>query len=156
MLSHQGKSSGADSPESLEDARSSRRMVRRAGSVALGAMLAALAVASVAQAAMSPIMSSGQGLSAGNAKSSDERSYGIYAVDGSADHTWCPALAQNYVGYTSQPRSGDNRTAISTDCGPGYKVWYPNGSEGVLFRGAAFNPNQSTFDTFSFARFNFR
>lgn len=93
-----------------------------------------------------------QGLSAGNAKSSSTGHTGITSVYGDANHTWCPAVAQGYGGYTSTPFSGGHFTAYSS-CGPHFQLWGPNGTSGIWFRGAVFNPNGATFDTFTYAEY---
>ena len=113
------------------------------------AICALMAVVPPAQAAVDRFMQE-QRLGAGHAYASYSRHTGISRVEGAADHTWCPSLAQNYEGYTSQPRGGDNRTAIGP-CGPGYRSWQPNGTESTLFRGAAYNPNSTTTDYFGYA-----
>jgi hypothetical protein len=74
---------------------------------------------------------------------------------GQSDHTWCPALASGYAGYTSTPFTSPHWTAYQSYlCGPRYQEWWPNGTAGVYFRGAAYNPNGSTFDTFDWAAYD--
>ena len=105
-----------------------------------------------ASAGVDQFMNAGQGLSAGNAKSSSSAHSGVTIVRGSADHTFCPAVAQGYAGYTSTPFSGGNFTAYqSYTCGPRYREWRPNGTSNYYFRGAVYNPNGQTFDVFDYA-----
>ncbi|HEX6023056.1 MAG TPA: hypothetical protein VFZ00_13735 [Solirubrobacter sp.] len=93
---------------------------------------------------------SNQGLSAGNAYASTSAHTGVWALEGDADHTHCPAVATGYAGYTSSPFSGGNSTSFGA-CGPHYQAWYPSGLGSVYRHGAEYNPNQSTFDSFVFA-----
>ncbi len=100
-------------------------------------------------------MGNGQGLSAGNAKSSSTGHTNLWYVQGQANHTWCPSVAQGYSGYTSTPNSGGNFTAHAPTCGPHHQIWYPNGTSNIWFRGAAWNRNQSTFDVFTYAEYDY-
>ena len=111
--------------------------------VALSALALMGASASVASAASEEYMHNA-GLSPGNAFASNSAHSGVTHVGGVGDHTSCPALAQGYTGYVSNPRSGGHNTAY-TDCGIATS-WYPAGTAGIYFHGAAFNPNQATYD----------
>ncbi|HEX8105798.1 MAG TPA: hypothetical protein VF533_24495 [Solirubrobacteraceae bacterium] len=103
---------------------------------------------------MEQFMNDGQGLSAGNAKASGTAHTGVDVVFGSANHTWCPALAAGYGGYTSTPFSGGHFTPYDPNrCGAYYQEWYPNTSSGEYFHGAAYTPNAVTFDVFNWARY---
>lgn len=95
-----------------------------------------------------------QGLSAGNAYASDSSHTGVQNVNGRADHTHCPTVAQGYGGYTSTPFSNGNFTANSPVCGPGYQSWYPNATSNYYFHGAEYNPNSSTRDYFAHAYYS--
>lgn len=111
----------------------------------------ALGTTAAPASAGSAVIMGAQGLSAGNAKSSSTGRTGILLVDGDANHTFCPSLAKGYSGYTSTPFSGGHFTAHSPSCGPHYQQWAPNGTSDIWFRGAVWNPNDSTFDTFTHA-----
>lgn len=105
-----------------------------------------------ASAGTGTFINNGQGVSAGNAKSAAHVHKGLLVVWGDSNHTWCPAVAQGYQGYTSTPFTGGHSTAYQPAfCGPHEQSWYPNATENISLRGAAYNPNVSTFDTFEFA-----
>lgn len=129
----------------------------RPSSVTTGLVVAVLAISALPHAASAGVeqfMNDGQGLSAGNAKASGSAHSGVDVVFGSADHTFCPAVAQGYGGYTSSPFTGGNFTAYqSWACGPRNQYWYPNGTANYYFHGAVYNPNSYTFDTFYWARY---
>ena len=115
-------------------------------------MLAAWALLSGSAWAASQVFMDEQGLSAGNAKASSSFHTRVYEIEGNANHTHCPAVAQGYGGYTSTPFSGGNFTAY-LNCGPHYQFWLPHGTANTNFHGAEYNPNISTFDFFDYARY---
>lgn len=114
------------------------------------AALTAGAAPAAALAGAETFMSS-QSLSAGNAKASVAAHSGTLGVDAVGDHSFCPALARGYAGYTSSPNSGGNQTSASTNCGPGYRA--SSWSSGTFWHGAVWNQNISTSDYFSVATF---
>lgn len=128
-----------------------RRARRRLAALTLAVALP-LVAAPPTLAAVNQFMSY-QSLGAGNAYASSLVKRGISQVDGVSNHTWCPALAQGYQGYTSSPNSGGNWTPTSTLCGTNYQYWRPNGTANIYFRGAAVNPNSVTSDYFNYAEF---
>lgn len=65
------------------------------------------------------------------------------AVQGYANHTECPAITQGVTGYSQ----GYTYLSYSA-CGPGYQ-YQPYCGCSIYTRGASYNPNVSTFDSFS-------
>jgi hypothetical protein len=134
-----------------------RHRLRRRGLCVLVVVTAATSLA--VGIAASPAFASGtetfmsnQGLSAGNAKASIAAHTGNpIAVAASSDHTFCPAFATGYAGYTSTPFTGGHTTFVGPTCGPGVQGW--SISSNSYMHGAVYNPNISTFDEFAWADF---
>ena len=77
-----------------------------------------------------------QGLSAGNAYASSSAHTGIYQSGADVDHTACPGYAEGWGGYTSNNQA----------------VWWTNINPGSGYHhGAVYNPNNVTFDNFTWA-----
>lgn len=130
--------------------RRGRRFARITG-LAAAATIALGATVGTTTAAAEGFMSN-QALGAGNAKASVGAASGSnVTVWGVSDHTWCPAVARGYAGYTSSPNSGGNSTDYhGADCTNGYAISHWN-TNGYSWHGAAWNRNASTVDNFDYA-----
>ena len=87
---------------------------------------------------------SGMGLSANNIYAATTSAHQTNLVDGSSDHTWCPAVSTGVTGYSSSWSYLSYGT-----CGPGYHA--TSFCACKYDRGTAYNPNVSTFDYISYA-----
>jgi hypothetical protein len=108
--------------------------------------------ATTASAGVEQFMSNGQGLGHGNAKAGTVGAGFNLIVTAKADHTFCPAIARFYAGYTSTPFSNGHATHLGTNCGPGTHG-ESFGNTAWAYQGAVYNGNKSTFDTFEYASF---
>ena len=90
----------------------------------------------------------GQGLSAGNSYATGSSHTGTYYVQTVANHTACPAYDNSHAGYWG----GAPADWTLSVCGPGTTGW-SHGNSGS-WHGAAYNPNASTFDSFSDAHYS--
>ena len=95
-----------------------------------------------------------QGLSAGNAYASSSAHTGIYQSGADVDHTACPGYAEGWGGYPSTPFSGGHSMHYAV-CGytsNNQAVWWTNINPGSGYHhGAVYNPNNVTFDNFTWA-----
>jgi hypothetical protein len=127
---------------------------RRLAFAGCGAAFAWCGIVEAGRAGYDQFMSYGQGLSAGNAFASAGSHYGVDLITRYANHSFCPAVASGYSGYTSSPNGGARFTAQRPTCGPHFQDWMPAGTASISFHGAVWNRNQSTFDVFDWADYH--
>jgi hypothetical protein len=87
-------------------------------------------------------------LLAGHSYASTSAHSGVNWVQTSSDHTACPSLDQGHTGdFTAAPD-------ITGTCGTGTVRWSP-GSLSGFWHGTAYNPNASTTDNITDARYDY-